>query len=151
MEKIFVDENTIVNPGEEKILIVDDEQGIIDAFREIFARTDYQLQYANNGKNTIKVIQAEKPNIVILDTTLPDIDALELLDKIKTIDSEIRVIMMSWHTSANTITKAFQKKASEFILKPFQSSDVLKKVRKSLLFQRMSKTRIKSKNLMPLE
>ena len=90
-------------------------------------------------------------NIIILDTTLPDINALDLLEKIKNNDALIRVIMMSWHTSSMNITEAFQKKASEFLLKPFQSRDVIKKVRKSLLFQRLNKTRERAKFLMPLE
>ena len=138
-------------PGSEKILIVDDEKGIIDAFRDIFSNTTYQIEYANTGKETLEKLESDSFNIVVLDTTLPDSDAFALLEKIKNLDPRIRVIMMAWHTSAQNIAEAFQKRASEFILKPFQSSDVLKKVRKSLLFQRLSKARERTKHLMPLD
>ena len=138
-------------PGSEKILVVDDEQGIIDAFREIFVQTDYYVQYACTGKESLEKLSAEVFNIVLLDTTLPDSDAFTLLEKIKNLDPRIRVIMMAWHTSAQNIAEAFQKRASEFILKPFQAGDVLKKVRRSLLFQRLTKARERTKHLMPLD
>ena len=135
----------------QKILIVDDEKNVCEALKEIFVQTDYKLDFAYSGKETMEKLQMESFNVIILDTTLPDINSFQLLEKIKHTDSLIRVIMMSWHTSAESIAEAFQKKASEFILKPFQSRDVIKKVRKSLLFQRMSLTRERSKNLMPLD
>jgi DNA-binding NtrC family response regulator len=135
----------------EKILIVDDEKNVLDALKDIFAQSEYEIDFARSGKECIEKVQLRIFNVVILDTTLPDTNSLELLEKIKNIDPQIRVIMMSWHTSAAKITEAFEKKASEFILKPFQSKDVLKKVRKSLLFQRMSKTRERAKHLMPMD
>ena len=135
----------------EKILVVDDEKNVLDALKEIFAQSEYQLEFARSGKECLEKVQSRLYNIVILDATLPDINALELLESVKNLDPQIRVIMMSWHTSAAKITEAFQKKASEFILKPFQSKDVLNKVRKSLLFQRMSKSREKAKHLMTME
>lgn len=138
-------------PGKEKILVIDDEKSVLDAFKEIFLSTNYQISYAQSGKDAISKLENESFNIVIIDTTLPDIDALDLLEKIKNIDPLVRVIMMAWHTSAANITAAFQKRASEFILKPFQTSDVLRKVRKSLLFQKMSRTRERTKHLMPME
>jgi DNA-binding NtrC family response regulator len=134
-----------------KILIVDDEKSIIDAFREIFSQTDYVIEYAHNAQETIEKLESGSYNIVVLDTTLPGTDAFELLESIKNLDPGIRVIMMAWHTSARTIADAFQKRASEFILKPFQANDVLKKVRKSLLFQRLSKARERTQHLMPLD
>jgi len=137
--------------GIEKILIVDDEKNIIDAFREIFSQTDYLIEYAQNSEQMMEKLSSGSFNLVVLDTSLPNTDALDLLEKIKNLDPRLRVIMMAWHTSAEKIAEAFQKRASEFILKPFQSRDVLRKVRKSLLFQRLSKVRERTRHLMPLD
>ena len=121
-------------PGFEKILVVDDEIGVIEAFKEIFSTTDYQVQYAQTGKSTLAKLDVEKYNLVILDNTLPDYESLDLLEQIKKrapFNPPTTILFHIDHLIENIMTKL--KKLGKFLFSKI-ASDAEEKEKIGLFF-----------------
>ena len=101
-----------------KILIVDDEE-IIARLLSISLKSDgYDTVTAHSGQEGLEAFQSHLPDIVITDIKMPGMDGLELLEKIKQIDPEKEVIIVTGHGDIDSTITALQLGASDFINKP---------------------------------
>lgn len=100
------------------ILVVDDEEALRDSMRMLLS-SDYNLFFASNGKKALDLVKKESPDLVLLDIRLPEIDGLEVLSRIKDIDPEIDVIMLTAMNTVSYAVDAMKKGASDYITKPF--------------------------------
>lgn len=103
-----------------KILIIDDEKTIRWSLGEAMKNLDYDVEEAENGKNGMKIFNDDPADLVILDLKLPDISGLKVLKKLKSIESEMPVIMMTAYGEVETAVEAIKGGAYDFMLKPFQ-------------------------------
>lgn len=110
-----------------KLLAVDDEKGITDLLCKFFSDLGFHIKSANTGDEALKAIQSDKPDVVFLDITLGAVNGLDILEKIKRMDSSIRVIMLTVHGKKEMMDRAKELGADEYIRKPF-SMDYLEKV-----------------------
>jgi len=78
-----------------KILLVDDEKNILIVYREEFEDAGYQVVSASNGEEGLAKFKDEKPDIVILDILMPGMNGVEVLRKMKMLDSTVPVILSS--------------------------------------------------------
>ncbi len=101
-----------------KILIVDDEQVIVRLLSMSLRSDGYETVTAGNGEEALKVLEAESPDIVVTDIKMPVMDGLELLKRIKQIDAEKEVIIVTGHGDIDSTITALQYGASDFINKP---------------------------------
>ncbi len=101
-----------------KILIVDDEELIVRLLSMSLQSDGYQTVSAFSGKEALEVFRAEAPDIVVTDIKMPGMDGLELLKKIKEIDPEKEVIIVTGHGDIDSTITALQYGASDFINKP---------------------------------
>lgn len=101
-----------------KILIVDDEEIIVRLLSMSLRSDGYETVTASNGEHGLEVFQAESPDIVVTDIKMPVMDGLEMLKKIKEIDSDKEVIIVTGHGDIDSTIKALQYGASDFINKP---------------------------------
>jgi PAS domain S-box-containing protein len=104
--------------GVEKILIVDDEKIIVRLLSMSLQSDGYETITAGNGQEALEVFKAESPDIVITDIKMPVMDGLELLRKIKEIDADNEVIIVTGHGDIDSTITALQYGASDFINKP---------------------------------
>lgn len=101
-----------------KILIVDDEE-IIVRLMSMSLRTDgYETLSAYSGEQGLEIFKSESPDIVVTDIKMPGMDGLELLKKIKEIDADKEVIIVTGHGDIDSTIIALQYGASDFINKP---------------------------------
>ena len=101
-----------------KILVVDDEQDVLDLFRDIFAKNNYQVKCALGGKLALEMIAKGRPDIVLLDIKMPEIDGVKVLEEIKKKDPSIEVVMLTaYGYQDELINKSMQKGASGYISK----------------------------------
>jgi two-component system response regulator (stage 0 sporulation protein F) len=107
-----------------KILAVDDEKGMTDILCKSFNDIGFHITSANTADEALKAIQSDKPNIVFLDITLGTVSGLDVLKKIKDIDSSIRVIMLTVHGKKALIDRAKELGADEYIRKPFNMDEL---------------------------
>lgn len=113
-----------------KILIIDDSSLSRRLMRRILEDAGYQIIEANDGYSALEIYTLEKPNLVMLDLTMPGITGFEVLKQLKNINPEVRVIVASADVQSLTRTQAFEGGADGFINKPFISEEVVDLVKK---------------------
>jgi PAS domain S-box-containing protein len=114
-----------------RILVVDDELGPRESLRMLL-KPSYQIQTAESGRAALDQIPAYRPDIVILDIKMPELDGLEVLRRIKRIDPAIEVVMITAYASLETVKMALTHGAFEYLIKPFSRQDLEDVVRRAL-------------------
>ncbi len=109
---------------EDKILIVDDEPEVCEAISRYFTRRGYNVVIATSAKEALSKVSAEKPALIILDILMPLIDGLECLRKIKEIDKEATVIIVTCVASVDTARKALELGAVDYVTKPLDYDEL---------------------------
>lgn len=117
----------------EKILVVDDEEGMREFLTYMLEGESYQVSTAANGQEALKKLREEEFDLVLADIKMPGIDGLEMLRRIKEIDEQTVVIVMTAYASLDTAIKAIKFDAYDYLVKPFADTDkVLNIVEKGL-------------------
>lgn len=102
-----------------KILVIDDEQAICKMLEKFLSRKGYKAITALNGEEGIKKVKQEKPHIVLLDIKMPGIDGIETLKRIREVDKEVGVIMITVIKEDATGRKCMELGAYDYVTKPF--------------------------------
>jgi two-component system, response regulator, stage 0 sporulation protein F len=116
----------------EKILIVDDQYGIRILLNEVFQKEGYQTFQAANGVQALEIVEKHSPDIVLLDMKIPGMDGIEILKRMKAIDPDIRVIIMTAYGELDMIQKAKDLGAITHFAKPFDIDEIRDAVKKYL-------------------
>jgi two-component system, response regulator, stage 0 sporulation protein F len=116
----------------EKILIVDDQFGIRILLNEVFQKEGYQTFQAANGIQALDILTKHNPDLVLLDMKIPGMDGIEILKRMKVIDTDIRVIIMTAYGELDMIQQAKDLGAITHFAKPFDIDDIRSAVRKHL-------------------
>ena len=110
-----------------KILTVDDQMGIDSFFYEFFTVRNYEVFNALSGKEAIGIVKREKPRIILLDINMRGMDGIETLQKIREIDKDAAIIMVTGVKDEDVMKKAMELGANDYITKPL-SLEYLDKV-----------------------
>jgi two-component system chemotaxis response regulator CheY len=115
------------------ILVVDDAAFMRSMIRDIFARGPFVVAgEADNGVEAVRLYRELRPDLTTMDIVMPLMDGITALKEIVGIDSAARVVMVSALGQEALIAEAIESGASDFIVKPFQASRVLKVARSVL-------------------
>ncbi len=109
---------------DKKVLIVDDQNGIRVLLMEVFSSEGYATFQASNGKLALEIVRNERPDLVLLDMKIPGMDGLEILRHVKTIDADIKVIMMTAYGELDIIKEATDLGALMHFTKPFDIDEM---------------------------
>lgn len=110
-----------------KILTVDDQMGINSFFYEFFSARNYEVLNARSGREAVDIVKKHKPRIILLDINMRGMDGIEALKKIKQIDGDAVVIMVTGEKDDDTVRRAMEAGATDYITKPL-SLEYLEKV-----------------------
>ncbi len=127
---------------EEKILLVDDEEGIRKVLGISLADSGYLVFTAENGDEALRIFREEQPAIVLSDIKMPGMDGIELLKKIKRENADTEVILITGHGDMELAIKSLTYEASGFITKPIADEDLeraLQKSREKIILKRKLK------------
>ena len=114
-----------------RILIVDDAMFMRMMLKDILSKNGYEVVgEAANGKEAIDKYIELRPDLVLLDITMPEMDGIEALKKIKISEPKAKIIMCSAMGQQNMVIEAIQNGALDFIVKPFQQNRVLESLRR---------------------
>lgn len=114
-----------------KVLIVDDAAFMRMMIKDILQKNGFEVVgEASNGIEAVNLYKKEKPDVVTMDITMPDMDGIEAVKEIKAFDSEAKIIMCSAMGQQSMVMDAIKSGAKDFIVKPFQSDRVLEAIRK---------------------
>jgi PAS domain S-box-containing protein len=109
----------------EKILIVDDESLVRETLTDYMESLEYHVIQADNGYDGLTLYVSEKPDLVLVDIVMPDMDGLELTSKILHQDPNAAIIVISGTGCVMDAIKALKLGAWDFILKPIQDLEIL--------------------------
>ncbi len=99
------------------VLIVDDQPTIRKSLRHLLERKGYRVCEADSGAAALQTAQAEEPEVILLDLKLPDIDGLEVLERLRGVSPETAVILLTGHGSVEAAVTAIKKGAEDFLEK----------------------------------
>ncbi len=119
-----------------RILVIDDEAGIRDSMRRTLEYQGYQFVGAATGQEGLALVERDPPDLVFLDIKMPGMDGLEVLERIKTANPTVPVVMVSGHGTAQNAFEARDKGAVGFIEKPFSEPVLLERIEKELNLSR---------------
>jgi UDP-3-O-acyl N-acetylglucosamine deacetylase len=118
--------------AQKTILVVDDEDGVRESVREVLTDEGYRVVDTADGTQVLGMIREEKPELVLLDIWMPQVDGIGLLKEIKSHEPDIHVVMVSGHGNIHTAVTATKFGAFDFIEKPVTLDGLLLTVQRAL-------------------
>ncbi len=123
-----------------RILIVDDEESIRHALRQVFEYEEHEVSAASDGPDAIELFQSFGPDVTFLDVKMSGLDGLEVLARIRKIDPGAYVVMISGHGTIDTAVDATRKGAFDFLEKPLDTDRLLVSLRNVLELRGLSQS-----------
>jgi DNA-binding NtrC family response regulator len=111
--------------GAVKILLVDDETGILETLKILFKGEGYQVAVASSGRAALESLERERPDLVLSDIRMPGADGLQVLKRARDIDPELPVILMTAQASLQSAMRAVNEGAYYYLQKPFSNDELL--------------------------
>ncbi len=111
-----------------KVLIIDDDVDLLDVISYALRREGFNVQVAADGQQALQRIQSSKPDVILLDIRLPKTNGLEVLRRIREAD-DVPVIVLTALSDEETILKAFNLGADDFVTKPFSPRQLTARIR----------------------
>lgn len=116
-----------------RVLIVDDAAFMRMMLKDILTKNGYDvIGEAPNGVKAVEIYKAEKPDVVTMDITMPEMDGIQAVKEIKAFDPSAKIIMCSAMGQQAMVMEAIKSGAKDFIVKPFQPERVLEALKKVL-------------------
>ncbi len=123
-----VESSQVIRPV---ILVVDDDNGLRESFRLIL-EDNYELLEAVDGRQAIEIVRTSEVDLVLLDIRLPGMDGIEVLERIKAIDEQVEVVLVTAVKTVRTAVAAMKLGAFDYLTKPFEDDEILAVVRRAL-------------------
>jgi DNA-binding NtrC family response regulator len=114
------------------ILVIDDERSIRNTLKEVLEYESHQVDLAEDGVQGLDLVQKKQYDIVLCDIKMPNMDGMEVLDKLLNISPDATVIMISGHGNIDTAVEAIKKGAFDFIVKPLDLNRLLITIRNGM-------------------
>lgn len=111
-----------------KVLLIDDEEDFVTTLAERLQLRGLQATTATNGKTGLDLVMHETFDAVILDIMMPGLGGLEVLERIKMVDSKIPVIMLTGCSRPEDGLRGMQLGAFDYLIKPFDIDELIKKI-----------------------
>lgn len=108
-----------------KLLVIDDERAIRNSLKEILMDEDYEVDVAEDGVQGVEMALKEKYNVIFCDIKMPNMDGIEVLDRLAAEGVDSAVVMISGHGDIDTAVECIKKGAFDFIQKPLDLNRIL--------------------------
>ena len=116
-----------------KVLVVDDEVEVVEFLCNFLKRSNVSSERAVNGEGAIKVFAETRPEWVLLDIKMPDMDGFEVFKEIKKIKPDVKVIMITGRDDKESQSKAKKLGAVDYIIKPLDLEELHQKIKTHIL------------------
>jgi len=108
-----------------KLLVIDDESAFLEVLAMSLANEGYEVVTAENGNEGLRIFEEQNLKLILTDIKMPGMDGIEVLKRIKAIDNQAEVIVITGHGDINAAIAALQHGASDFITKPVRGEVLL--------------------------
>ena len=113
------------------VLVVDDDPGVRESYRLIL-EDEYEVIEAASGQGALDIVRASQVDVVLLDIRLPEMDGIEVLERIKQTDEQVEVILVTAVKTVKTAVAAMKLGAFDYVTKPFEEEELLATLRRAL-------------------
>ncbi|MBF0571435.1 MAG: response regulator [Candidatus Omnitrophica bacterium] len=120
-----------------KILIVDDEEIQRKMLKSSLELKNYEVFVASSGEQGLEAFVKEKPEVIICDISMPGMDGMEMLEKVKLMNAEAQVIMLTGHGDMESAIASLKKGAFDYIIKPFNLEELCMNINRAAENQRL--------------
>jgi DNA-binding response OmpR family regulator len=112
------------------ILVADDDVMFRELVRQVLVRRGFHVRCASSGQEALEQALAAPPHLIVLDTTMPDLNGYEVLHRLKTSPAlaEIPVVMLSGHTESRAAAVALARGAADYLTKPFVPPELVARI-----------------------
>jgi two-component system, NtrC family, response regulator AtoC len=108
-----------------KILLVDDEPGMLRYIKTLLEVDDYKVETASTGEEAVqRVEKGFQPDLVLLDVLMPGIDGLQTLEQLRRVQNGVKVVMLSCVSDTRKVVQAMKLGAQDYLTKPFQKAEL---------------------------
>lgn len=114
----------IAAPPPARILVVDDDPGVLSVLRRSFARAGLAVETATDGEEALRRAREHRPDVVVLDVLMPGIDGVEVCRRLRRSDADLAILMLTAKDRARDQVVGLDAGADDYVLKPF-TLDVL--------------------------
>jgi DNA-binding response OmpR family regulator len=120
--------------GAKKLLLVDDSNTVLLMEKMLLANEGYQLVTASNGREAVQKAQAEKPDLILLDVVMPDLNGFEACKQIRAREEtrHIPVIMVTTRSEATNVQIGFESGCNDYVTKPINGVELITKIKNHL-------------------
>ena len=115
-----------------KVLVVDDDPGLVRLVDQVLTQKSYEVLKAANGQEALRLLFAHKPDLVLLDVSMPEMDGWQTCSRIRDISDVPIIILSGTHTSEDDIVRGLDYGADEYLLKPVGNNELVARVRATL-------------------
>ncbi|HMP84135.1 MAG TPA: response regulator, partial [Verrucomicrobiota bacterium] len=125
-----------------RILVVDDTPANIQSLAAILKEKGYQISVATNGKQALEVVSRVKPDLILLDVMMPEMDGFETCRRLKASEESrhIPVIFLTAKTETTDIVQGFELGAVDYVAKPFNAHELLARVNTHLTMDELRRS-----------
>jgi len=112
-----------------QLLLVEDDKPLATGLRQALQKSGYSVNHVENGEFALTAIKAERPDIVVLDIGLPDIDGISVLKQLRQNDTDLPVLLLTARDSVEDKVAGLDSGADDYLAKPFEMSELLARLR----------------------
>lgn len=132
------------------VLLVDDEPELLEICKESMEEVGHQVLLASNGVQALNILNTEDVHLVVSDLRMPGLNGMELLQKINTSGHEVDVIILTGYGTVENAVECLKMGAADYLLKPFNITDLLAKVTKVLMERKLREEQKKVSDLLKM-
>jgi len=112
-----------------QLLLVEDDLPLASGLKQALQKTGYAVNHVSSGNAALHAVKVERPDIVILDIGLPDIDGIAVLKKLRVSDTALPVLLLTARDSVDDKVAGLDSGADDYLAKPFEMTELLARLR----------------------
>lgn len=106
------------------IVVIDNNEVTRTSCRQVLERDGYRVTTCESGTRGLEVVAASRPAVVLLDLNMPDVSGLELLPRLRRVDPDLPIIIITGYPTIESAVAAMKRGAADFLPKPFSSAQL---------------------------
>ena len=115
----------------EKVLLIDDEKDFLEVMSERMQNRDIDVTTASSARDALALVEKESYDAIILDLQMPEMDGLQALERLKAINPDLQVILLTGHATVEKGVQAMKLGATDVLEKPADIQTLTEKIRKA--------------------
>ena len=136
--------------GTPRILVVDDEIRMCESVRILLGERNYRIETCPSARDAVAWLENNRCDLMLLDLMMPEMDGFDLLDFVKDRYPDVTVIMMTGHASIESAVEALKRGAYDYLGKPFEHDELVRRVENALDQKRLRAERDIFRNRLPV-